>query len=529
MQQFKPTLTKFIPFRRIALPRNYFQILNWKGMAGIIIGLGIIFRIVPYLFNRSLWLDEALLALNILHKPLSELSGPLDHKQIAPMGFLFIEKFLALALGENEYSLRLFPLLAGILALFLFYAVARRILTVRGLLIALGLFAISSPLIRYSSELKQYSSDVAIALGIYLFGLVCIEKESRYIFFLWLFSITGSILLWFSHPAVFSLAGAGITLTYHWIKSGKRAQIAWLFVPAGFWLGSFALHYFIGHLDLSHHPEMVKAWSGTTVFMPTEPFSLGDLIWYPQKFFTMLSNPGGFSFVGLAALCFISGWIALFVEKHYAWLILTLPFLFTLLASSLHLYPFQSRLILFLAPSMLIFISEGVDRTLSLAHPKSRVFGVTLCVLLFFAALKNSAPNVFIPENLEREAIRPVMINLKNNYQEGDKVFLYYAAWPAFKYYTKQLNLEEMAFQTGNSYHYHWDGYVNELRELKGNPRVWILLSHVRKTSGIDEEKFFLYTLNGMGKQLTAFKGKGASIYLYDLTQPTRSENFPQS
>ncbi len=42
-----------------------------RAIAGLIIGLGIVLRVIPYLHNRSLWLDEAMLAKSILLKPFS--------------------------------------------------------------------------------------------------------------------------------------------------------------------------------------------------------------------------------------------------------------------------------------------------------------------------------------------------------------------------------------------------------------------------------------------------------------------------
>jgi len=52
----------------------------------LIIGLGIILRVAEYLPNRSLWRDEASLALNITNRSLFELlSKPLDYNQGAPL------------------------------------------------------------------------------------------------------------------------------------------------------------------------------------------------------------------------------------------------------------------------------------------------------------------------------------------------------------------------------------------------------------------------------------------------------------
>ncbi|MEO8325967.1 MAG: hypothetical protein ABI618_08965 [Nitrospirota bacterium] len=131
-----------------------------------------------------------------------------------------------------------------------------------------------------------------IAAGIYLLGLICIEKESRFVPALFLLSIACAILIWFSYPAVFSLAGVGIALTLYCLKTQKWQQVAWLSVPAGFWLGSFALNYFTT-LVLSQTPRMEQDWMNGNVFMSMPPMSVEDLMWYPTAFFLMFREPGG--------------------------------------------------------------------------------------------------------------------------------------------------------------------------------------------------------------------------------------------
>ena len=490
---------------------------GWRNMAGIIIGFGIVLRLIPYLDNRSLWLDEVWLALNILQKPFSQLMEPLDWRQIAPVGFLFIEKALVLNIGGSEYALRVFPLLAGILSLFLFYGVARRILTPRGLVIALGLFAISELLLRYSSELKQYSSDVTIALGIYLLGLICIEKESRFVLSLLLFSFAGAILIWFSHPAVFSLAGVGIALTLYCLKNQKWQHMAWLSMPASLWLGSFAFNFHFAHLHLSENVKMVKSWSGSTAFMPLAPHSIQNLMWYPKAFLNMFFSPGGFEFYGLAAFCFVIGWVSAFSGKRYACYMVTFPILVTLFASGLHMYPFQGRLILFIVPTMMIFIGEGVDRVMALEKPNGWIVWGSLLVLLFLNPIHKSMSILLNPSRLEREEVRPVLAYLSQNYQTGDKLYLYHSSEAAFLYYAKRFNLEKHPYLLGVASKKNWDNYINELRGLRGNDRVWILFSHVHNSDGINEESFFIHVLDEIGKQIASFKQQGASVYLYNL------------
>ena len=146
-------------------------------------------RCAQYLVNRSLWLDESLLALNIVHRTFSQLMQPLDYEQMAPLAFLMIERAAVQFFGNSEYALRLFPFLSGLVSLFLFYKVAKTVLTQRAFIIGLMLFVFSGPLIYYSSEVKQYGSDVTISLLLYFLTLQCIKKNKFHIWDAILFGI----------------------------------------------------------------------------------------------------------------------------------------------------------------------------------------------------------------------------------------------------------------------------------------------------------------------------------------------------
>jgi uncharacterized membrane protein len=139
-----------------------------EGFQWFLVGLGVAVRLVAYLYNRSLWRDEALLASNIESRSYAGLLQPLDNQQAAPVGFLMLEHFVVQVLGNSEYALRLVPLLAGIASLFLLRSVARKSLAREAVPIALGFFAISEKVVYYSSEVKQYSTDVAICLALVL-------------------------------------------------------------------------------------------------------------------------------------------------------------------------------------------------------------------------------------------------------------------------------------------------------------------------------------------------------------------------
>src|ERR1700730_13625855 len=111
----------------------------WVSLA---ITLGALLRLALYLRNRSLWYDEALLALNILHRPFAGLFGTLDYHQGAPVGFLLLEKLATKIGGGSEFALRFMPLLFGIGAWLLFSKVAGGSLSRRAVPLAVLLFAI---------------------------------------------------------------------------------------------------------------------------------------------------------------------------------------------------------------------------------------------------------------------------------------------------------------------------------------------------------------------------------------------------
>src|SRR5262245_40705023 len=128
---------------------------------------GIALRIVPLVSDRCLWLDEAMLALNLVNRSPRQLLEPLDWNQGAPVGFLLAVKGTISAFGASEWALRLVPFLASCAGLFGFAWVARRLLPTYSALIAMGLLALSPYLISYAAECKQYASDAAIAIGLF--------------------------------------------------------------------------------------------------------------------------------------------------------------------------------------------------------------------------------------------------------------------------------------------------------------------------------------------------------------------------
>jgi hypothetical protein len=473
--------------------------------------LGVVLRLRQYLFNRSLWLDESLLVLNLLNRSASELLKPLSYHQGAPVGFLMLEKAVIHFFGSGEMALRLIPFLAGIASLFLFATLAQRFLIPSAVPIAVGLFAICGPLIYYSSEAKQYSTDVTVALSLFLIAGSVIRGQSSALGMLAL-SLAAGVSLWVSHPAAFVAAAIGIT--GFWVAARKRDRSALIRVLlfGAIVSGSFVLSYVVSLRNLAHDQPLLDYWNGA--FMPL-PFSLEAARWLISTWLAVFEDPVGLTFVGIATAAAVIGAREMFRNHRENLLVLSLPVLLALVASGLHRYPFRGRLLLFLVPSVLLVVASG----LAAIRTKTRIvvpgLGLLLIGLLFFQPLEEATHYLRKPREVEE--IRPVLEYVERHRTVGDVLYCYYDGAFAMKYYSGQGKIHSLPTMVGIGSRQDWAGYRKDLDQLRGDSRVWILFSHVYRDGGVDEERLFLDYLDGIGTRQDAFQAVGASVYLYDL------------
>jgi hypothetical protein len=463
-----------------------------------LIAVGAVLRIAQYAFNRSLWLDEASLAMNIVGRSFQQLTQPLSYGQGAPLAFLTIEKAMTQVLGTGEYALRLFPLVAGLLSLWIFDRVARRVLLPAAHLFGLALFATLDPLIYFSSELKQYSSDVMVALLLLWMALHVERRRFDYAALL-LATGVGAAAIWFSHPAVFVLAGIGST----WFVSRLR-QKQWrgalaLAGVGSLWVGSFVASYEVTLSNLIVSPELQSFWS--------------------NKFVLEGSATPGLSFLihsDLAlAIPMLTG-VFLLRSRDQLRSMLVLPACFAFVAAVLHMYPFTGRLILFLLPLGLLLLARATIPVAARLNGSVRNLGTVLLVATLVPFFVTSGYRLFVPR--VREETRTEIEWMSRRFQSGDLCYAYYATDTSIWYYAPRFGLDATCI-SGVSSRENWSRYVDDLQHIPKARRVWVLFSHVHHDEHpLDERLFFLSELDRMGRRLQSHEGLGAFTYLYDLT-----------
>ena len=211
--------------------------------------VGAALRVIEYLANRPLSIDESFLALNLIEKSPAELLHGLDFKQAAPLGFLEVEKLAVDVFGRGEYAMRLLPLLASLASLVLFYK-AGKLLPVAALPFACGAFALLDPTIYYAATAKQYELDLAATVALFALAASMLPRPITSKGFLSL-AVAGAVVVWFSHASAFVLAAVGITLAAAAIARRSWAELGRLGAVSLIWLISLGAELQLSRSNIS--------------------------------------------------------------------------------------------------------------------------------------------------------------------------------------------------------------------------------------------------------------------------------------
>jgi hypothetical protein len=255
-------------------------------------------------------------------------------------------------------------------------------------------------------------------------------------------------------------------------------------------------------------------------FIPMPPWS--NWGWFSTSFRGLIQDQIGITVSAwLVFILVFLGCISLLNKnKAYTSAILAI-FFFAAVASLLWLYPLGGRFSLFMVPAVIIFISQAID---TLEHELQAQFRWSSLIAFLVGAYLVYAPMVdafsYYRDPKYYEHIRPTMKMLSDNWQEGDDLFISYGAVPAFRFYAARYGLDEVSYQASYRTEYLEPiQMLAHLDPLDGEPRVWILISHVYKKDDFNEKDYLLKYLDAIGKKKREFRNAGTSVYLflYDL------------
>ena len=481
--------------------------------------LGITCRLAQYLSDRALWLDEAKFAIKVTTFSFYELWQPFQHpahqleiiSQYAPFGFFALSKALILLLGNNEYILRLFPLVSGIAALFLFWKVTTLYLKPSAALIALILFSFSRSLIYYSSEFRPYSSDVAFALLLFLLLPPLFAKPQLSRNDIWRSGILGAVLLWFSLPTVLLFGGLLGLFLFNSLRQKNLPQLRRGLLILMIWgvsLFFYYCHYLLFFSVIFNTPLYKHA-----LFPFPEILSVAKIKTFLTLAYDFFQNSPLFLYPPLLSTAlFIVGCVAIFQRERSAFVYLVSPIFITVACYFLNIYSLEGpRRILFLVPFFLMLIAEGMSLFLTRLRGKLIIINLLIFSSLLFKPLSQATKA--LAEPITGEEIKPCLTVIRDLRQPEDLLYVYYGTSPQYAYYAPQYGLQYLAHIDGISARDNIKDYYRELDKLRGRKRVWFLFAHVHQR----EDKLFMAYLGEMGRKIFSLETTGAHLLLFDL------------
>lgn len=401
----------------------------------LIILLGIVLRAKGYFDNPSFWHDECGASWNIKFKTYKELFGTLRFLQIAPPFFLVATKFLTQIFGYSEKVFRFIPFVTGCLSIPAFYFLAKTTFNKNlSILIAVFLFAINPRLINYSFEFKPYGVDSFFTvILILLFSKLNLKNLSNKK--VSLLGMSLALCPWWSFVSVFTIA-AGFTITIFknikddWIK--KTLLILPLTISSLLYLKICLLGNYTG-------TNMVHNWQ--PYFVTPNPLHFLNLL--AESFRYLLSPVQAILFV---LILFIGGILIFLKAKSTSFYVALGSFLFFLLASMLKIYPFAMRVIVFLTPIYILFITKPID----LISKKEKIKSLFISILMLFIILPQIVYSyTFL--NIKKVTIinnpRELMKMLDKNLKKDDIIFISKDSNCDFDYYSSFYNIKNEIIQ----------------------------------------------------------------------------------
>lgn len=445
-----------------------------------VVALGAAIRVRQWAGARSLWLDEAMVALNVLDLGFRDLAGELRFNQGAPAGWLWAERAMYLAFGPEERPLRVVPLITGVAALVVFWVLARRVVGPSRAPLAVAVAALSPHLVRYSNEVKQYQTDVLAYVTIVLVAVLVAEAApgtARWRRLVVAWAVVGAGAVWVSHPAVLMLAPAAVLVAVPMLRRRDWWSLAVWGSACAAWSLSWAVHYQVSLRPLSENPGFRTYWQRA---FPDEGLAVGSVAsWLGRLAGDLVDDPLGFGPVALALVAIGLGAVLLVASRPLPGLIALAPLPVFLAVAATSRYPLFERLALALVPMAALCLAalwpSGLDRR----RPGAMVAGLAAAALVLVVAVPpmwRTLPQLVTRHEVQE--LRAPLEALRDERRDGDLVLATVGSQHAANYYGRVLGLQTNGvFLPGAP-----DSPCDDLTTLANagadRTRTWLVVSH---------------------------------------------------
>jgi hypothetical protein len=402
--------------------------LIWSASFAVILaGFSICYLL--YAAHRSLWIDEAMLAVSFSKRSIWELaSSKFEWNQSAPILYLYIVKIITLLFGNTEFTLRIFSFFAYMGTLIMSYLLLQKAFKVKYPIIGVAFISTMQVLLYYTNEFKPYMNDCLCVLMVIFIYYLYNQNKIRFSILVVIYSA----ILWLSYPTIFFVAAVLIYEAVMALLIKRDLKQSIIKVIGGLTvLSSFIIHYFIWLKPVADYDGMIDFWVDYKFpLIPTSIDSIQKAVWLISGLFQSMEKG-----ILLILILMLMGIIISILEKNKYAISLVLGVFFSLLASYIGKYPFHFRLMLFIFPIVGLFVFILLDRIMktSTGHTgRILAIGLTIAVLASnYASADYLKPaERYIP----REEANSLISYLDRNIQEGETLYVNRQSIPVFSY-----------------------------------------------------------------------------------------------
>ena len=368
----------------------------------VIAALAVATRLPILLAGHPFWLDEALLAQNLLD-PRAGLLDPLYNFQTVGPGFFAPLRAIASIVGLNEAALRIVPFIGGLVAVFAVWkaaaAVGRPVLAPY----AAAFAAVSPLLVRYSVELKPYSWDAAFAaLAVWL----CIRLSDDPTWRRWAWLILAGVVISVSSVPAFLIL-SGVMAGFLVGGDGPPVRRVRMCVGAALVWGAVFLIAYLRY----YAPEEARLISAFGVggidagtFRTLRGFVMTGFVGESAE----LAFPR--RTVGLIGLWIAFGAVALAARRPRRMAVVAGPLVALAIVHLAGRWPLNARVLLWTLPSLCVFAAAGCGEVIAALRRPAWKPAMALPALLLVPALYHAVWTV--GRNEPREDVPAAMAEL---------------------------------------------------------------------------------------------------------------------
>lgn len=424
---------------------------------------GCILRILFFSYNRPMWNDECALAINLREQ--INYFVPLVYNQAAPQLFMYLSKVLYTIFHEKTFSLRIIPFITSILSIFLFYNISAKILVKKiSIITAMAIFSLCYPLCYYAQEFKQYSSDIFCFLLILLSYFYTDQIASGSKKLKILYGIGCSILIWFSFTSIFALFSLLISLLiFH------RERVKQLWISEG--ITAFNLLVFtVFNFQLNNNEYLHQFWADSFINAGVIEFftlNIENIKYIFGKAFPLL-------------LIVISLFLIFFKKqeiKKEENILITIPLFLTLVLSYFEIYPYSTRLILFLIPIFILLCTKVID-FITFKNKIINYITIGIIISIVICPVFSKSWKNIIRKKYGFENIQTLLSIALADAGPNDVIYISEGSEINFKYYKKYFKIKnEILYDkkriTDES------SYIKNLNHLKKGKTYYWIISHL--------------------------------------------------